>query len=240
MNYLMTLNIGNYLHQNVRESYTDACKRWGIGYYEITTNYNPAQDLCFNKVLGIRDFVNKNSGVRGILYMDADMLIRSDAPNPFTNFNDRNYVYGTKDYDSTRWDKYSKSYLNVRDDVATPWVREVNKRSGLGFSNEEIENCTDWFINAGLFLIYVPESIYELDMFISEIPNDLFHSRYEQALWNCILKKRNKLKYISSTWNRINPELEDGYMKSYIYHFTGFEDYCKIVKKKENVFNWKV
>lgn len=240
MNYLMTLNIGNYLHHNVRASYTDACKRWGIGYYEITTNYNLAQDLCFNKILGIRDFINKNSGVKGVLYMDADMLIRSDAPNPFDQFNDRNFVYATKDYDDSRWDTTSKSYINVKTEVATPWVYEANKNSNFGFNEYEIENCTDWFVNAGLFLLYIPESVLELDYFISEIPELHTNSRYEQALWNCILKRNKKIKYISSTWNRINPELEDGYMKSYIYHFTGIEDYCKVVKKKEEIFNWKI
>lgn len=241
MNYLITLNIGNYLHPNVRESYNHACDRWGIGYHEITTNFNPSQDLCFNKILGIRDFINKNPGVHGILYMDADMLIRSDAPNPFLQFNNRSYVYGTRDYDATRWSVTSKSYLNVRYEVSMPWIIEVNKKSNyVKLSNSDIKNCTDWFINAGLFLLYVPESLNQMDRFISEIPDDLFNSRYEQALWNCILKRDNKIKHIDSIWNRINPELETGRMTSYVYHFTGTEDYCKIGKKKETVFNWKV
>jgi hypothetical protein len=239
MNYLAVLNIGDFMCLNVRESLMDACKRWNVEFYEIKNNIYFQQDLCFNKILGIKSLLNERNDVRGVMYMDSDMLIRKDAPNPFDIFNDRSRIYVVKDYDNTRFDINSDQYKDVKEDVSTPWLRNVHKDLNWEFSEGDIINCTDWFFNAGLFLLYVPESIYEMNLFISHAPSYPTNSRYEQALWNYIIKTRRKSVFIPSTWNTISPDIEDNYMKSYIYHFTGVHCFTNGVKRRERTFDWR-
>lgn len=239
MNYLVVLNIGGFICPNVLESYFDACRRWGATFYDIRHVMNHRQDFCFNKMLGIRSLINAKTDVKGILYMDGDMLIRADAPSPFETFTDRNKVYMVRDFDDTRWDKNSDSYKDVKNDVSTPWLYNVHKDINWKIPISDIENCTDWFVNAGMFLLYVPEALREIDLFILNSPPYQTCSRYEQALWNYVLHFRNKVQIIPSTWNRINPEIDEGFMKSYIYHFTGVNCMTNGVKRRERTFNWR-
>jgi hypothetical protein len=238
MNYLVVLNIGDYMCSNVRESLNHACNRWGIKMLEQTVNYNSHIDLCFSKLMGIRSMMNDYPDMRGVLYMDSDMLIRDDAPNPFELFTDRSKVYAVKDYDDTRWSKNSESYENVKNEVSTPWVKRAEDLMKWGMPEEDINDCPSWFVNAGMFLLYVPESLPEVELFISNLPT-VGPSRYEQALWNYILRVRRKTEFISSKWNTINPDVSSGSMTSYIYHFTGIPSIVDSVKKLERTFNWR-
>ncbi len=104
-NSIVVLNINNVLCDNARNSMMDACKRWKCGFYEINENLVEKQNICFNKIVGIKKFYTNNKDIDRILYLDADILIREDTPNPFELFNDINKVYAVRDYYRCTWDK---------------------------------------------------------------------------------------------------------------------------------------
>lgn len=77
---LCTINTGAFLRPNVRESFLDACARWGCGYFEITERHTEHRsfidikhDLC-----GFAELAGKR-----VLYLDADAVIREDCPSPW-------------------------------------------------------------------------------------------------------------------------------------------------------------
>lgn len=79
MNHVLcTINLCGFLRPNVRESFLDACARWGCDYFEITERetdhrhfIDVKHDLCrFPQLAGKR-----------VMYIDADAVIREDCPN---------------------------------------------------------------------------------------------------------------------------------------------------------------
>lgn len=81
MNILATINTGDFMLQNVRESFQDAAARWGCEYVEITEPVGGCEDYW----LDIKMSLWKSPGFAGrrVVYFDADVLIRDDCPSPF-------------------------------------------------------------------------------------------------------------------------------------------------------------
>src|ERR1043166_1236930 len=98
MDCVVTLNIGDYLCENARQSFLAATERWGGDYVEVTASFREYLNPCFTKpTLFQRLYCYER-----IAYFDADMLIRGDAPNPFRLFRG-NGLYAVKDLSDTRF-----------------------------------------------------------------------------------------------------------------------------------------
>lgn len=90
MNTLLTINAHHFLSQNARESFQAAAARWGCGYVEFTEAREfhssgfklQAFDLCPH--------------ADRICVMDADTVIRHDAPNIFEVAGDPAKFYAVK------------------------------------------------------------------------------------------------------------------------------------------------
>lgn len=234
MNCIITLNINNYLCNNARQSMLAASKQWGCDFYEITENLVGNQNVCFNKLVGIKKYYIEHPDIDKILYIDADVLIRDDAPNPFTLFLEPN-IYAARD----AYDFWDDSRLNeYHNDVTDKWLYEVHQilRLDVDISNL-VNTCSEWFFNAGVFIITPSIHMNEIDYFIQNIPTKPVSGRIEQAMWNYILKVKNKVSLFGQEWNRLNPIILFGSMNCYIYHFTG--DRWKELKEVLPIYNWR-
>lgn len=234
MNAIFVLNINDKMFQNSRDSIKEACYRWGCNYFELNDNLVGDQDVCFNKIVGIKKYWIE-SNVDGILYLDSDILIRNDAPNPFELFSDSTKVYAVKDCFNGWSDEETLS--NYRIDVSDAWLREVHNILKYDVDIDEIvTSCPSWFFNAGVFLLRPENVMEEIDIFIDNIPKNRVAGRIEQAMWNYILHVKNRVELIDYTWNSLNRDVSDGIMHSYIYHFTGFN--WQPLKKALPIYKW--
>lgn len=79
-NVLVTINTGDFLRPNVRASYAHAAKRWGCEYLEITEPYHKSQHPY-----GMKLELPEHPALADTraLFVDADVVIRSDCPDPF-------------------------------------------------------------------------------------------------------------------------------------------------------------
>ena len=206
----------------------NACYRWGCEFVEVTQNHVGDQDLCFNKLVVIERF---NDDER-VFYVDADVLIRNDSPSPFVLFPDASKVYAGRDvhpsYDLPR-------YMEVID----PWLQNTHNNFHLVDDFTALyESRLRWFFNAGLFLCSPGGVRPEIDLFVRNIPPFPVSGRNEQAMWNYILKCKDKVELIGYEWNTINPDISSGKMGSYVYHMTGFD--WKPYRDALPTYSWKV
>jgi len=82
MNIIHTMNIGGCMSSNARDSMEASARRWNCMYVE---HLQPWGTSATDDPFGIKLEIHKlavNDGDR-ILWLDSDMLIRHDCPNPF-------------------------------------------------------------------------------------------------------------------------------------------------------------
>ena len=222
---------------NVRYSFINAANRWGCKYYEITKDYVNEQQLFFNKIIGIKNYILSNSNINKVLYLDSDMLIRKDTPNPFNLFTNDDLVYMVKDV----YPSYTKKFLDEKyyPSIIYPCLDTAHKRLNLikNFDQVYLEYA-GWFCNCGMYLFTPRNCLKEIYSFIYNMPEYNAASFDEQASWNYILKYSNKLTHVDYTWNYINPDISSGKMNNYIYHFTGFNNHINL-KKMVLTYDWK-
>jgi len=219
-NYLVTLNIGNYLCDNSRESMLAACSRWNCSFHEITENLIGDQDVCFNKYVGIKKLI-ETSAVDSVFYCDADVLIRSDTPNPFALFTDETKVYAVRDAHYFAEPISLQNIISWHRDISDTWLRMVHMRLQYPIDIENwVQTSWDWFTIAATFLLH-KYNFPILNEFVERIPKEHVNGRMEQATWNYILKNRNCVQLIDPEWSTLEPDLSTGKMLQYVYHFTG-------------------
>ena len=77
---LITIDINNFQRENSRESMIHASNRWGVEFIPFSNKYYGDNfGVTFNKA--IIDLLAY--GYDEMMFLDADCIIRSDAPNPF-------------------------------------------------------------------------------------------------------------------------------------------------------------
>jgi hypothetical protein len=79
---IITLNIGDVLHQKSRASMQDAARRWGADFYEITQPLHTGGGRQHWNKTFLAKWAQERNYDRCVYY-DADILIRSDCPNVF-------------------------------------------------------------------------------------------------------------------------------------------------------------
>jgi hypothetical protein len=95
--YLATINFGDFMPTNARESLACAASRWGCQFLEITRPWVDVSHLdIFRHKLAICDFPAWRFGDE-VTLIDGDILIRDDAPYPFTSSETFAGVHGLQD-----------------------------------------------------------------------------------------------------------------------------------------------
>ena len=76
MNYLVTLNVNDWIPANVAESHADAARRWDARYIQIE-NAPPEGMYAAKSQLWLMRFKREDQ----IFWIDGDAIIREDCPN---------------------------------------------------------------------------------------------------------------------------------------------------------------
>ena len=202
---LLTINLGNFLSANTRDSFKDACRRWNCDYVEITETDFPghaaglklrAFDLCEHE---------------RILIIDADAAIRSDAPNIFEATKPRDF-YAVKNQQP----HYPPAY-NQNIDIARNEIAAIFKTHGV------LDIDVDWlaknFFNSGFQVI---SRKYHKE--ILNLGLKLFTGTplqwWDQMAINIAVAVDGGYTELPVTWNYQFPET-DSDMQVYVHHYAG-------------------
>jgi len=236
MNCIVSFNTKNTPHivsSNVEESIKCACANWNCKYLRIET---PLQPSRFHDMFTKLYLPYQTLNFDRCMYLDTDVLIKHDSPNPFDIFNDTDYFYVVKDMQQTFLsDEIKQDFKNNQ--LCRPWYNECKRVLNV---NLEYQIYNDNFFNAGMFLFTPQKHLYLFDHMIKALsliqdPYPRIH-QVEQALLNytTMYYLNDKLIHISKEWNYIDPPLNSKTMEGYIYHFTGW--YYDTYKSQLNNF----
>lgn len=228
------------MSSNAINSLKYACKKWKIDYIEELDIVHYHLHPCFSKISILEKYIDN---YERILYIDGDILIRSDTPNPFDLYDTTKFL-GIKDLSN----RYTKEEIeNIKSEVMYKYYPYLNNTIG-GVS---LEDYTSNFFNGGFFIFNTSrvKKMFEIfknntptrDMMNWEMPNfRLGVSHHEQALLNYCVRKTisGDVKFLSDDWNCVNPPVELGRMENYVYHFTGFKSV--ILKEMIKNYHWIV
>ena len=219
-----------------KQSVDLACQRWNCNYVLITVPLQPEgyHDMYTKLYLPslIKDYDR-------CLYLDTDVVIKSDAPNPFEIYDDTSKVYVVKDMQQ---DLLTHEQVDHFKDVhlCGPYYQECKRVLNVDMSYFDYKNK---FFNAGvlLFTPSIHNHLFDKIIDVLSLLSDKFKNNHlvEQSLVNYTFMSYldDKLTYIPKEWNYIDPPIENK-MEGYIYHFTGFN--YKIYKEILPSFDlWK-
>lgn len=233
MNVIVSFNTKNNPHNissNVEENIKRICSNWNCKYIRIENQLQPAEfhDM-FTKLYLPYEVINFDR----CIYLDTDVLIKYDSPNPFDLFSDDECCYVVKDMQQTFLSADIKqSFKNSQ--LCGPWYAECKRTLNIEL---DYQTYTDNFFNAGMYMFTPKKHLYLFDIILKCLclinPNYKKIHQVEQALLNYTFMYylRDKLVYIPKEWNYIDPPLESDRMEGYIYHFTGwyYEKYKQLI-----------
>jgi len=240
MNVIISFNTKNnprIVSKNTLDSIEHACKRWNCKYIQITQSLQP-DTFCdmFTKLYLPFHTLNYNR----CLYLDTDIIIKHNSPNPFELFEDDNCCYVVKDMQQSFLSDVKKQEFKDNQ-LCKPWFNECKRVLGVDLN---YQTYNDNFFNAGMFLFTPEKHLYMFDHIINSLkliqdPYPTIH-QVEQALINYTFMYylKDKLIHIPKEWNYIDPPLDSNNMDGYIYHFTGW--YYEKYKPLLNTYDlWK-
>jgi hypothetical protein len=224
---LATLNVGGKsLHQKSRASFLEACQRWGCEFIEFTDPLAPCHHFWQKTFAPLR-----LSQYDRVLQLDADMLIRWNAPSPFDLVPDTHIgVVSSRQFTPPDSD-YATRPLSAGEKAGV-WISKHRTRCiGRWAERMGMDPCHDeWHLNGGFFL-YSPGRHAELFSQLRDVGEKAGWTRWrlpEQAALSVLLANTDTpATWLGHEWNtvaacqRIRPEHSTGYMQGWIYHFTG-------------------
>lgn len=200
MRYLVTHNVGNFLHDQVRQSLKSAATRWDAEYLEVLKPLGDAIDPLGSKLQMHRLPIEDGAHV---LHVDGDVLIRDDAPEPYTLA--CNSFGGVPNWQGTT------------DDVETWDVCAAR-------INRTLEYGRDRYISGGLYLWTKGKHDVVFEVASSIALKD-HPGCYEQAAVSVAIEATHTpLTLFDWTWCRVGPSVWHGNdMHDYVYHFARYK-----------------
>ena len=234
---IATLNVGGKsLHPKSRDSFLDACRRWGCEFVEFTDPLAPIHHFWQ------KAFAPLSLGrFDRVLQLDADMLIRWNAPSPFELVppdhigvvSSRQFTPPERDYGTaplTAGDKAGIWISNHRDGCIRHWAQRMRMRP-----------CHDEFHLNGGFFLYSPgrhAGLFEKLRSVGEAASWSKWRLPEQAALSVLLANGEaQATWLPPEWNvvaarqAIRPEHSTGAMNGWIYHFTGHRQRKRRIEK---------
>ncbi len=222
---LVTINIGNVLHQKSRESFKAAAARWGAEYIEITLPIKATGGKPhWQKAFLADHLINFDRCV----YYDADILIRDDCPSVF-DMTPQGYlgIVTNDQIDGNIWkpapgNRYWSS------------LQEWSKRLGIPFTNLH-EHC-----NSGM-IVFEPKIHSDLFTKWSEAGKSCNYGAptklIDQACFSVLITQVKNKTWLPMQFNTLIYRHElikaAGYMQTFVYHYTGHR------KDKLNETDWQ-
>jgi lipopolysaccharide biosynthesis glycosyltransferase len=211
---LITIDIDNFQRENSKESMIDASSRWGAHFLPFTRkHYGDTYGTTFNKaILDLIAF-----GYDEMMFIDADCIIRSDAPNPF------DMIKEDKITAVQNGNERIGNYPNTLNQHLYNLLRINQQRQML-----EIIERPDIYFNTG-FMVAKVSTMRRLCHLVRTIMPELGYDRYnpiyEQALFNyasrCINPNLDDpfVSFVDETWNYMYPSSIEQQTK-WIYHIS--------------------
>jgi len=220
---LATLNVGGKsLHPKSRASFEAAARRWGCQFVELRRPLAPCHIFWQKAFVPVRlcDFDR-------VLQLDADMLIRSDAPNPFDIVPAETIgVVSACQFPPNEAD------IGYLEGVAISKHRDKCVGEWAGWTG--LKPCPDTHHLNGGFFLYGPQKHAGVFARLRRCGQGKgwYPKRLpEQACLSLLLHNGiGRATWLPQTWNTVaacqalRPEHDTGEMKSFIYHFTGREE----------------
>lgn len=228
---LAVLNVGERsIHKASRASFLSACDRWGCEFVEFTQPLHNCHHF-WQKAFAIE----RLTAYDRVLQLDADMLIRWDAPSPFDLVPDdhigvvsaRQFTPPPQDFAVTPPTASEHRGLVIsrhRDGCVRTWAARMG-----------MEPCHDErHLNGGFFL-YSPRIHAALFGQLRSVGEASGWNKWrlpEQAALSILLHNLDVPQtWLPKEWNIVaaaqrhtRPEHHTGFMNGYIYHFTGKVD----------------
>jgi lipopolysaccharide biosynthesis glycosyltransferase len=224
---LTVINVNNVLCPNAAQSFAHAANRWDAEFTTITA-CNPDYHPTYCKHLCGKDLFAECAQ---LLISDADILIRSDAPNPFDLFNDPEKYYAVS---NSQAHYFTQEQHSIEDEALVRWQGKLP----LNFTRTHAH-----MVNTG-FCLFKPETMRPTSDRFRSLLQGLqkdwrSHPHVEQFLWNCVLYEQNvPIHFLDETWNRLRPEYTVS-MNRYVYHFTGY-NVTPNFRAAIKTYNWRV
>jgi hypothetical protein len=211
---LITIDIDNFQRENSRQSMLHASAKWGVEFLPFNRkHYGDYYGTTFNKA--ILDLIAY--GYDEMMFIDADCIIRSDAPNPFEMIKEDKIVA------VQNGNERIGNYPNTLNQHLYNLLR-INQQRGM----LEIIEKPDIYFNTGFMLSKV-STMRRLCHLVRAIMPDLnydrFNSIYEQALFNyasrCISPNLDNpfVSFVDESWNYMYPSNLE-YQTDWVYHIS--------------------
>jgi hypothetical protein len=228
VNAIVVLNVGGRsLHPKSRASFVSAAKRWGVEFVEILKPLAPIHHF-WQKAFAIKSLQQFDR----VIQMDADMLIRWDAPSPFDLVpRDHIGVVSSRQFTPPPRD-YAVDPLTPQEGKGI-WISRHRDRCIQSWARRMgMKPCHDSLhLNGGLFL-YSPSLHRDLFAMLRDAGEKAGWTPKllpEQAALSVLLfNLRPPQTWLPHTWNivaahqrHIREEYCTGIMNGYVYHFTG-------------------
>lgn len=197
---LITIDINNFQTENSKESMKSAASRWGADFVVSSNLFlGDAFGFTFNKAY--LDFIS--TGYDQVAFFDADCIIRSDAPTPFT------LIIPEKIKAVKNGNERIGNYQNTLNQHTYNLLRINQQQQML----EQIHR-PDVYFNTGFILSDVStlrRLCHIVRTILPELNYDRFNPIYEQALFNyaarCISPNLDNpfFEYAEECWNYMYP-----------------------------------
>jgi D-inositol-3-phosphate glycosyltransferase len=211
---LLTLNVGNVLRENSRQSFQSAARRWGCDYIEVTVALCNPPHATKLKAFELCD-------ADRVFYVDADTIISGGCPSPFELFPDDAFVACQNQQEHVPSSSLTACLDTIARDFNT--INSILKCDGPSYPKG--------FINSGIWLA---SRKYHLDTFqyaydISILCRGKTEWKDQSALNYALISNQIPVLEIPPTWNfQFPPDTGQGIMEKFIYHWAGGENRSQI------------
>lgn len=210
MNYLATVNIGNYISPVVRRRFQSACDRWQCQYFEWT-------EMVGNEWEGCARFrIPEKIGVdHTILLLDGDMLISKDCPSPFDLCVENDAIYV-----ASAWHGFVIDDPGYRTGAYTLPLETVSRLVSIP---SEQWPPIEKFFNSGFAMFRTTQTVLKFFKKMSEVPIKSGWSPDDQAMFNLMLFNDYDIRtiWLPVEWNYFYDGKPDQIHKHFIVHFGG-------------------
>lgn len=228
---VLTIDIDNFQTENSKQSMIAASNRWGADFFSYSEKLlENSYGITFTKAY-IDQILN---GYDQIAFFDADCIIRSDAPTPFT------LIVPNKLRAVKNGNERIGNYHNTLNQHTYNLLRINQQQQML-----DIIERPDMYFNTGFMLADIStfrRLCHTVRCILPELNYDRFNPIYEQALFNyasrCLSPDLDNpfFEYAEECWNYMYPsDLEK--QTEWVYHISND------VENRNNVLstlNWRI
>lgn len=227
---VLTIDIDNFQTENSKQSMIEASNRWGADFFSYSEKLlENSYGITFTKAY-IDQIV---SGYDQVLFIDADCIIRSDAPTPFT------LIVPNKLRAVQNGNERIGNYINTLNQHTYNLLRINQQQQML-----DIVERPDMYFNTGFMLADIStfrKLCHMVRCIMPELSYDRFNPIYEQALFNyasrCLSPDLDNpfFEYAEECWNYMYPsDLET--QTEWVYHISNdVENRNQVL----NTLNWR-